>query len=261
MGKIIQGTQSVHRAICIMKMIAMQNQQKGVRLVDIAHELKLEMPTAHRLLQSLVEESILVKSARNSRYHLGPLVFELGLASAHDFNVINLCTPILKELSHQTTDTSFLFVRSGNDAVCLAREQGTYHIQTPVVPVGSRQPLGVSAGGLALLSALDPNDMEIVLQANSTRLDVYGGLTIEKAKELYEEAKQLGYAVIANMAVPGVKGIGIPINDRDAQSVAAVTVATTIGRMTNEHIQEILPDLQSAAAKIGSVLRQKEHLL
>jgi hypothetical protein len=52
------------------------------------------------------------------------------LASTQQFNLREICGPILEGLSNRTGDTSFLFVRSGNDAVCLSRVQGTYPIQT-----------------------------------------------------------------------------------------------------------------------------------
>src|SRR5437879_12551013 len=55
----------------------------------------------------------------------------------------------LESLAECTGDT-----RSGNDAVCLSRVQGTYPIQTQVGQIGSQQPIGFNACGLTFLGCL-----------------------------------------------------------------------------------------------------------
>ena len=94
----------------------------------------------HRLLRALVAQGMAVQDTATRRYRLGALVFELGLAAAHRFNLRDLSMSALTRLAMETGDTSFLFVRSGNDAVCINRVQGGYPIQTPALPMGSRQP-------------------------------------------------------------------------------------------------------------------------
>src|ERR1700726_66249 len=157
------GAQTIIRAIRALKLIA--EQPNGLRLTDLADGLQLARPTAHRLLQTLMREGRLVRDDRTRRYTRGPLVCEPGLASNHQFNLRDICIPILESLAGRSGDTSFLFVRSGNDAVCLSRVQGNYPIQTPMVEIGSRQPLGVNAGGLALLSCLSDAEVTRTLEA------------------------------------------------------------------------------------------------
>jgi DNA-binding IclR family transcriptional regulator len=249
------GGQTIMRAIRALKLIA-RHGEAGMRLVDVAQEMGLERPTAHRLLKALVSEGMLVQDAGSRRYTLGPLVFELGLASAHQFNLRDICAPVLEDLAQRTGDTTFLFVRSGNDAVCLSRVRGTYPIQTPAVPVGSRQPLGVSAGGLALLSCLSEPDAEKVLEAVSSRLSVYGNLDVDELRKYCARTQAAGHAWIANRAVPGVSAVGLPIRSSNGAAIAAVTVAATQARMTGTRVAEILPLLRNAARKIARLLRQ-----
>lgn len=247
-----QGSQTVIRAIDILKLIA--SNESGARLTDIAHEMQLETPTAHRLLKTLTSQGLLVKDEQTLRYRLGSLIFELGLVAKRDFDFSAMCSPILKKLANETLDTAFLFIRSADDAVCIAREIGGYYIQTPVIQIGSRQPLGVSAGGLALLSALTEDEADQVLANTAMRLNIYGGLTIEKTKQLYSKAKTQGYAEIENYAASGVKGVGIPIVLDNGKPLAAITVATTIERMDAEHIAIITPKLQRAAEDIKTLI-------
>lgn len=249
------GAQTLTRAVRALKLLARQT-ETGMRLVDIARDLQLARPTAHRLLKALLLEGMLVQDPATRRYTLGPLVFELGLASAHPFNLRDLCAPILGSLAAQTGDTAFLFVRSGNDAVCLSRVEGKYPLQTPSVPVGSRQPLGVSAGGLALLSSLPEAEVGKVLEAVAPRLSVYGNLDTDEIRRLCERTQTLGYAWIANHAVPGVSAVGLPIYSASSTAVAAITLAATPSRMTQLRVNALLPLLNNAAQQVMQGLQQ-----
>lgn len=228
----------------------------GMRLVDLAALMDLERPTAHRLLKALTLEGMLVQSAKTRRYSLGPLLFELGISATHQFNLKDICQPVCTALAEQTGDTAFLFLRSGYDAVCISRTQGSYPIQTPSVPVGSRQPLGVSAGGLALLSALPDEEIDAVIKAIEPRLGAYGDLDPDKLLELCTLTKMTGYASTGNHAVPGVRAVGLPIFNLAKSPIAAITVAATQSRMTERRIASILPLLKTAAREVTRLLHQ-----
>jgi DNA-binding IclR family transcriptional regulator len=249
------GAQTITRAIRALKLVA-AHPAPGIRLVDFADQMELERPTAHRLLKALTAEGMLTQHAESRRYSLGSLVFELGLAAAHQFNLHDICQPVLTMLAEQTGDTSFLFVRSGNDAVCIARVQGTYPIQTPAVPVGSRQPLGVNGGGLALLSALPKQEVKEILDAVAPRLSVYGNLDVEQLLEHWMHSRRVGYALIGNRAVPGVTAMGLPVMSETGLPIAAITVAAINSRMVEGRAAEILPLLKNAAQEMARLLHQ-----
>jgi DNA-binding IclR family transcriptional regulator len=251
----VAGTQTISRAIRALQLVAAQAPQ-GIRLVDFSAEMALERPTAHRLLKALTAEGMLVQNVRTRRYSLGPMLFELGLAAAHQFNLKDVCQPALTELAAESGDTSFLFVRSGFDAVCISRTQGGYPIQTPSVPVGSRQPLGVSAGGLALLSALPQPEIEVIVRAIGPRLEAYGDLNADRLLDMCAQVKKLGYASTRNHAVPGVSALGLSVSNLAGSPIAAITVAATQSRMTDRRIGTLLPMLRRAAREATKLLHQ-----
>lgn len=251
----VAGTQTIGRAIRALRLVASQT-SGDMRLVDFAEQMALERSTAHRLLKALTTEGMLVQHPRTRRYSLGPLLFELGISATHQFNLKDICQPVCNMLADQTGDTSFLFLRSGYDAVCLSRTQGNYPIQTPSVPVGSRQPLGVSAGGLALLSALPEAEIQQVVKAVEHRLGAYGALDTDKLMDLCLATRQAGYASTGNHAVPGVRAIGLPIFNLAKQPIAAITVAATQSRMTERRIVAILPMLHAAVKEVTRLLHQ-----
>jgi DNA-binding IclR family transcriptional regulator len=249
------GAQTIHRAIRALKLVAEQS-ERGIRLVDVAEEMGLERPTAHRLLKALTQERMLIQHPRSRRYSLGALLFELGLAAAHQFNLRDICQPVLQRLADETGDTSFLFVRSGSDVVCLVREYGSHPIQTPVVPVGARQPLGVNAGGLALLTALPEQDAMQIIEALEPRLSVYGDLEVEQLLRYLKRARDLGYALIGEHAVPGITAVGLPVVNAAGLPIAAITLASIHARMSNARLATIIPMLRNAAVELTQLLRQ-----
>lgn len=74
------GTQSIARAVSLLKEIAAHN-FAGSRLVDLAAHTDLKAATAHRILASLIREGLVMHRRGTKRYFLGPLAYELGLAS------------------------------------------------------------------------------------------------------------------------------------------------------------------------------------
>jgi Transcriptional regulator len=51
-------------------------------------------------------------------------------------------------LSERSADTALLSVRSGVEALYLARSVGSHPLQPNYLQIGSRRPLGVGAGSL-----------------------------------------------------------------------------------------------------------------
>lgn len=249
----VGGTQGIRRVVGLLKTLA-EHRDPGLKFVEVARLCGLEPPTAHRMLKALAAEEMVLRDPRTRRYRLGALVFELGMAAAPQFNLVEVCAPALRRLADETGDTSFLFIRRGHDAVCISRVQGHYPIQTPFVTVGSRQPLGVNAGGLALLVALPPQDVGALLAATAPRLGAYGQLDAEDLRQAVAQCRARGYAAIGEKAVPGVTAIGLAVRNNLGAPVAALTVAATSNRMTPVRQMEILPLLQREVAAVGRLL-------
>jgi len=253
LGPTVGGTQGIRRVVGMLKTLA-DHQEQGLRFVEVARLCGLEPPTAHRILKALAAEEMVSRDPRTRRYRLGGLVFELGIAAAPQFNLIEICAPALRRLADETGDTSFLFIRRGNDSVCISRVQGHYPIQTPFVTVGSRQPLGVNAGGLALLTAMPPGDVQAVLQAIAPRLGAYGEMDADDLRQAVAQGRAAGYAAIGEKAVPGVTAIGLAVCNSLGAPVAALTVAATSNRMTPARQKDIVPLLQREVTAVGRLL-------
>jgi DNA-binding IclR family transcriptional regulator len=234
----ISGTQSIHRAIVLLRAIASRG-RAGSRLLDLAKHARLTPPTAHRILRCLVEENIVAQDPDTHRYLLGHLVFELGLAAAPQFNLRQIVEPSLRRVAEKTGDTAFLIARSGFDTVCLDRQEGAFPIKALTLDVGTRRPLGVGAGGMALLLSLPDDEIERIVAANGTRLKDYGRLNVPIITGMIARGKQLGYALNDRQETPGVISVGLAVSNRYGPPYAAISVGAISSRMSAERQKEI----------------------
>jgi DNA-binding IclR family transcriptional regulator len=238
-------TGSLRRAMAIMRVLANAG-GRGAGLTDVARQTRLPHPTAHRLLAQMVEEGLIRRIEGDRRYALGQLTFELGLAAAHQFEVRQLYRPIVSQLARESGDTAYLIVRSGSEAVCVDRRQGSSPIRVITLKIGSRRPLGLGAGGLAIIAALPDDELEDVIHAVAPDLDSNWGTSESELREMVARVRRDGYTLIHNRVFQGVSALGRPIRDSRGRPIAAVSVATVNQRLPSSRVGELNEHLRRA---------------
>ena len=184
-------------------------------------------------------------------YRLGPLLHELGLAALPESNLRETAEPALHRLAQATGDMAFLLIRSGFDSVCLSRIAGNFEIQTMTRNVGDRHPLGVGAGGLAILAALNDGEREIVLREIAPQLNRYH-LTPESLAERVRQTRERHFALDEGAAALDITALGKAIRSRSGTPMAAVFVASISSRMVESHKRHVLSSLTECVATIES---------
>lgn len=248
----LSGTQSIERALSLLREIAAHN-RSGSRLLDVATRTGLQRPTVHRMLKCLAAENMVQQDPDTHRYFLGPMVFELGLTAAPRFNLREICHPALARIAEATSDTVFLTQRSGLDAVCLDRHEGTFPIKTFTLEIGMRRPLGVGIGSVAILAELQDEDIRQIIASNAPRLPEYG-LTPNSLFSQIKKAQRLGYAVRETPSLAGVRSIGQALHNRSGIPFAALSVSAISSRMTEKRIAELAVLLKNEARLIEKQL-------
>jgi DNA-binding IclR family transcriptional regulator len=250
------GAQSLRRALSVLRVVA-AGREAGLPLSEVVQATGLTRPTAHRLVNVLVEEGIVEKRAKSRRYAIGHQVPELALARPSRSALIVTAEAFLSELSREVGDTVFLTIRTGLDALCVARLIGKYPIQVLSIEVGARRPLGVSSAGVAILAALPPAEARQIVYKNQVRFGSYR-TTAATVLDQIAAARRMGYGVHHVGLVPGTKAISATIREPGGRPLAAVTIAAIRSRLGPRREAEVGEILKNTARSIERAIRQDD---
>ncbi|MGH8787787.1 MAG: IclR family transcriptional regulator [Cupriavidus necator] len=241
------GSRTLRRGLLVLDAV-LESSREGLRVVDLCRAVGLERATVYRLLATLMEGGYVAQRGR-FRYVPGPRLAALALPSATP-DLATRLQPVLARVSAACGDAAFAIVREGPISHCIARHVGTHPVQVLVIQVGTRQPLGVGAAGLALLASLPDADVSATVAANAPALTSYGGMTPDRMRILVRATRERGWSVIGNHATRGVLAVGMAVRNAYAEPVAAISVASTMARMPRERQQLIARTMRDALTEL-----------
>ncbi len=249
-----RGTQLIARSATLLRLIANTNHQ-GARLVDLTLHSGLERPTVRRILQGWIKEGLVRQHAGNKRYYLGVLMFELGLAAARGIDMPAMAARSLDRIAAQTEDTVYLVQRSGLDAVCIARREGSFPVKVLTIDVGARRPLGAAAGSLAILAGLPADERATIVATNRSQMESYEKLYGMSLDDAVGDTIGRGFALMPINVVPYVSAVAVAIPSRVGPPHAALSVSALSSRiMGNDRFIEIVRLMRIEAEEIARAL-------
>lgn len=246
----VQGAQSVSRAVALLRAVA-RSSEDGARLSNLARHVGLHAVTARRLLSVLVHEGLLSFDPQKKSYKIGIALYHIGSA-AKQFEIRERFRSTLEKIADQTEDTVFLFVRRGNDAICIDRIEGRFPIRALLVDVGVSRPLGLGASGLALIAFLPRDQFKKIFAANLKQYKCFPNFNSETILELAKKSFKRGYVVSESLFWPGVTAVSVPVFDENDNVIAAVSVTAISPRMSRSRQREV-------ASTIQNCLEQSDH--
>jgi DNA-binding IclR family transcriptional regulator len=188
-------------------------------LAGVVADTGLSRATAHRLAVAL-EAHGLVRRDTEGRFCLGLRLIGLGHAAAEALPGWLHARPALEWLRAETGESVQLFVRDGDERVCVESLEAPHELRT-IVPVGARLPLDRGSGGR-------------VLRGPAAGAEGWEGW-VESVAERQ----------------PGVASVSAPVLDPSGRVVAAVSVSGPIDRLTRSPGERHGAAVVEAAARIS----------
>lgn len=242
-------SQTLLRGLQVMDAILAAPAQ-GLRVVQLCQQTGLERATLYRLLATLEQMHYVARVAR-FHYGPGPRWQWAPMCPPQRAALATQLEPVLRVLSLQSGDACFAVVRDGALSVCIARQEGAVPGLVCEIQVGTRQPLGVGAAGLALLSALSDRDREAAIEMNDYAL--YRGMTAERLRQLGRATRERGWSVVGNHVTRNVLAVGLPVVDQTGEVLAGISVATSHERLPKERQRQIVQWMRQALRLQGFV--------
>lgn len=110
---------------------------------ELARELGLSVPTAHRLVSAMVRHGLLQRDSEG-KHHIGPRFASSALVAA--------VAPVLEEMRANTGETAQMWMLRGADRLCVASAESTAELRASV-PVGTVLPLSAKGSAAKVLTA------------------------------------------------------------------------------------------------------------
>jgi IclR family pca regulon transcriptional regulator len=188
-------------------------------------------------------------------FKLAPRVLRLGHAYVTSTSLSKIVQPTLEAISERTHESSSLAVLDGTDAVFVARA-ATRRSLTNGLGLGSRLPVHSAATGRVLLAALPEAEAEQRLKRMARhKLTPHTRTDIPVLMALLEEVRQQGYAVSNEELELGVRSLAVPIRDSNGQTVASMSVVSSVARRSLENmVEHLLPELERARRMLTTLL-------
>jgi DNA-binding IclR family transcriptional regulator len=248
-----RGTQSIDRTIGVLKYVVSHGRQ-GLTVAELVAVSQLERPTLYRIVQALERHGLLKRLPGSKRYVLGDYSRQIAGAFADRSDLRSVCAPILRGVAQETGNSTFLISRIGYETICLARAVGTYPVQVLTVNVGSRNPLGIGAGGLAILATLPPAEQNECIRANVKRLSSYGSMTESTLRAFIRATERRGHSVIGHYSAAGIIAVGVAMRNSAGKVLGAITSSSIDSRMTREHQEHAADSIKMHIESVQSSL-------
>lgn len=179
----------------------------------------LNRATAHRLASALVEHGM-VRRLDDGRFALGFRLLELGRQVTLELPLAQAAQPVLEWLRTETQESAQLYVRDGDERVCLAVAESAHGLRT-IVPVGQRLTMRKGSAGVVLA----------------------GGSPAGR-----------GFVVSVADREPGVASVSAPVIDSDGAVIAAISVSGPIERTTAKPGARYGESVMAAARRLEAAL-------
>ena len=241
--------QTIDRAIDIIELLS--TEKDGMGVTDIGKRLDLHKSTVHRLLNALAERGYIEKEPKHGYYKIGLKFIEITSLYLNKLELKTEAQPYLRRLAEIAGQPVHLAILDGGEAVYIEKIEALNSMRM-YSQIGKRVPVHCSAIGKVLLSGLEKNSIDALL-------DKYEFVSLTKntiitKKELVrqvQDVRKLGFAVDDEEHEQGVRCIAAPVYDYTGKIIAAVSVSGDKRIIEKNKDEEISMYVIGAAGEIS----------
>ena len=242
--------QVIARAASILR--ALEGENAGLSLGQIAKRVQLARSTVQRIVASLESEKLLIAASPAGRVRLGPAIRWLADSVRSDF--VALARPFITRLSNELQETVDLSAVRKDHLVFIDQVIGSHRLRT-VSAVGETFPLYCTANGKAYLSHLDEAAIEGLI---GKTYEARTPKTLTRLDALLADirtARKTGVAYDREEHTLGICAVGVALNDVNGNPVA-ISVPVPSQRFHHQHAviaERLLATKRAMQADLGAL--------
>jgi IclR family KDG regulon transcriptional repressor len=244
------GVQSLGRAFAILEKVA--RHREGIGLADLSKLVGLHNSTTFHLAKTMVSLGYMRQEKDSKRYRVGRPRFARAASALDEIEMVNLATPVLEELSRETSESSHFAVRMGDAIVVIARTSGPGAFQL-TDRVGVVRPAHCTALGKIILASLRPDQLKRFLERVDLKPSTRKSITdIPVLLREIAEVRRSGIAIDDGEFNPEVRCVAVPVTNFTGEIVGALGISAPIWRVSNQELQSCAKIVQAAAARLSA---------
>lgn len=220
---------TLERGLQVLELFQKPRQEHTVN--DIARHLDIQLPTAYRLVNTLLAKGYLERQGARGPLRLGLSLLQLGWNVQAGLEIREAARPVMERLVATAGETAALMVPSADAAVCVDNIEGTSPIRPASLQVAQRVSFNAGALPLAILAHLDEARLEQVLATPAPALTPRTLTAPDALRERCRRIRQDGYAYSEGEAIVGSAAAAAPIFGAGDVLLGALGVTGIASRM------------------------------
>ena len=231
---------------------AVSSNPEPTPLAEIIRSTRMTKPTAHRIVNLLVDMKFLERDPFGTGFIEGTSLVDLAYQTLAAAAPRSLRHSILGGLSDTVDETSNYGVLSGSEVIYLDRVEAKWPLGLRF-DSGSRVPAHCTAIGKLLLSQLP--GPELLLLINGMPRSSYTANTMTNAEPLLaaiEEIRRVGIGTDDQEFMHGVVCVAVPVSGEKGQCFGAIAISAPEARMTLKKALGFVPQMKKAAEHLAA---------
>jgi DNA-binding IclR family transcriptional regulator len=193
---------------------------------------------------------MVVQDPESKLYTLGPAAAAIGARAFRDSDLRQIASPILSALRDTTGETATLSEFIGHERAYIEQFPSPQEIKM-LVEIGRRFPLHAGSSSKAILSFLQSDEQQAVIDGTLARLT---SETVVDRDQLTADLRAIhshGYAVSRGERQRGGGAVASPLFNHRGQVVGAISVCGPAERFSESVVDSLIPLVLAAARKIS----------
>ena len=200
--------QVIARAATILR--ALEEENKGLSLGQIAQRVNLARSTVQRIVAALETEKLVIAATPTGRVRLGPAILRLAASVRSDF--VALARPFLERLSAELQETVDLAMVKKSHLIFVDQVIGSQRLRA-VSAVGETFPLHCSANGKAYLAQLTDAGVEKLIGRTYEARTPHTLTTLDALLKDLAASRRDGAAYDREEHTLGICAVGVALHD------------------------------------------------
>ncbi|MBJ3813727.1 DNA-binding transcriptional regulator KdgR [Shimwellia pseudoproteus] len=250
---------SVSSVLKVFGILQALGDEREIGITELSQRVMMSKSTVYRFLQTMKSLGYVAQEGESEKYSLTLKLFELGARALQNVDLIRSADIQMREISRQTRETIHLGALDEDSIVYIHKIDSMYNLRM-YSRIGRRNPLHSTAIGKVLLAWRDPEEAKEIIShidfTCSTPRTIKNGVELEG---VLEQVRQQGYGEDNEEQEEGLRCIAVPVFDRFGVVIAGLSISFPTLRFSEEHLDEYVAMLHSAARAISAQMGYHDY--